>query len=77
MAEVFNYELLLQRMKDYRYSISSLAKKIPIGRTSMSNKINNHNAFTQWEIRRICTLLDIPDEKVGAYFFNKDVRKTV
>ncbi|WP_020006098.1 DUF739 family protein [Salinicoccus albus] len=77
MAEEFNYDLLLQRMDDYRYNQSRLAKDMPISRTSMSAKINNHNAFTQWEIRRICTLLEIPDKEVGKYFFNKNVRKTV
>lgn len=77
MAEKFDYQLLLERMEQYRYSQSKLAKDMPISRTSMSQKINNHNAFTQWEIRRICALLDIPDEEVGRYFFTKDVRKTV
>ena len=77
MAETFNYEMLLKRMEEYRYSQSKLAKDMPISRTSMNTKINNHGAFTQWEIRRICNLLEIPDEEVGKYFFTKYVRKTV
>lgn len=77
MAEKFDYDLLLKRMEEYRYSQSKLSQAMPISRTSMSSKINNHIAFTQWEIRRICNLLEIPDEDVGKYFFTKDVRKTV
>lgn len=77
MAEQFDYDALLNRMDEYRYSQSRLAKDMPISRTSMSTKMNNHGVFTQWEIRRICQLLEIPDEEVGKYFFAKVVRKTV
>ncbi|WP_411842213.1 DUF739 family protein [Salinicoccus sp. HZC-1] len=77
MAEQFDYDALLKRMEEYRYSQSRLARDMPISRTSMSAKMHNKNAFTQWEIRRICQLLEIPDEEVGKYFFNKVVRKSV
>lgn len=77
MADKFNYDLLLERMYDYRYNQSRLAKEMPMSRTSLSAKMNNHTAFTQWEIRRICVMLEIPDKDVGKYFFKKDVRKTV
>ncbi|TXO04404.1 DUF739 domain-containing protein, partial [Staphylococcus aureus] len=32
---------------------------------------------TQWEIKRICELLEIPPTKVGRYFFEQNVHRTV
>ena len=77
MAEKFNYDALFNRMEEYRYNRSKLAEDASISRSSLSGKLNGHGPFTQTEIKRICALLDIPDEEVGKYFFTKDVRKTV
>ncbi|EJE4550691.1 DUF739 family protein [Staphylococcus pseudintermedius] len=77
MTYNFDYDLLYKRMEEYRYSQSSLANAIPISRTSINHKLQGKNLFTQWEIKRICELLDIPPAKVGKYFFKQNVRKTV
>ncbi|EGQ4314236.1 DUF739 family protein, partial [Staphylococcus pseudintermedius] len=50
---------------------------IPISRTSINHKLQGKNLFTQWEIKRICDILDIPPTKVGKYFFKQNVQKTV
>ncbi|MGC9591573.1 DUF739 family protein [Staphylococcus aureus] len=71
----FDYSLLYERMAEYRYSQSSLANAIPISRTSINHKLQGKNLFTQWEIKRICELLEIPPTKVGRYFLNKMYRK--
>ncbi|HCU8171322.1 TPA: DUF739 family protein [Staphylococcus aureus] len=68
MKSTFDYNLLMDRMNEYRYSQNSLANAIPISRTSIKNKLKGKNLFTQWEIKRICELLDIPPNKVGQYF---------
>ncbi len=73
----FDYSLLYERMAEYRYSQSSLANAIPISRTSINHKLQGKNLFTQWEIKRICELLEIPPTKVGRYFFEQNVQKTV
>lgn len=73
----FDYSLLYDRMAEYRYNQSSLANAIPISRTSINNKLQGKNLFTQWEIKRICEILDIPPTKMGKYFFDQSVRKTV
>lgn len=67
----FDYSLLYERMAEYRYSQSSLANAIPISRTSINHKLQGKNLFTQWEIKRICELLEIPPTKVGRYFWTK------
>lgn len=77
MAYQFNYELLLERMDDYRYSQSKLAKDMNLSRTSLNDKLKSRVPFTQKDIRTICSLLDIPSDEVGQYFFEESVRKTV
>lgn len=77
MTYNFDYSLLYKRMAEYRYSQSSLANEIPISRTSINHKLQGKNLFTQWEIKRICEILEIPPAKVGKYFFEKSVHKTV
>ncbi|RLY73544.1 DUF739 family protein [Staphylococcus epidermidis] len=76
MSYTFDYSLLCKRMSEYRHSQSSLANAIPISRTSINHKLKGKNSFTQWEIKRICELLEISPNKVGLYFFNQNVRKT-
>ncbi|HCY8335142.1 TPA: DUF739 family protein [Staphylococcus aureus] len=73
----FDYSLLYERMAEYRYSQSSLANAIPISRTSINHKLQGKNLFTQWEIKRICELLEIRPTKVGRYFFEQNVQKSV
>ncbi|HAR5224509.1 TPA: DUF739 family protein [Staphylococcus aureus] len=68
MKSTFDYNLLMDRMNEYRYSQNSLANAIPISRTSINHKLKGKNLFKQWEIKRICELLDIPPNKVGQYF---------
>lgn len=72
----FDYSLLNDRMTQYRYSQSSLAGQIPISRTSINHKLQGKTFFTQWEIKRICEILEIPPIKVVQYFL-KNVHKTV
>lgn len=73
----FSYHLLYEKMKDYRYSQNSLANKIPMSRTSLNQKLNGKGMFTQWEIKRISEILEIPPTKLGKYFFDDNVQKTV
>lgn len=54
MKSTFDYNLLMDRMNEYRYSQNSLANAIPISRTSINHKLKGKNLFTQWEIKRIC-----------------------
>lgn len=73
----YDYSLLEKQMQKKRYSQSSLAKDIPMSRTSLNIKLNNHNNFTQKEIKRIADLLGIGPEEIGVYFFKPVVQKNV
>lgn len=72
----FDYSDLLERAKDYRYNVSSLAKAMPISRTSLHNKLSGEVNFQQSDIRKIVVLLDIPNDEIGKYFFTQKTRKT-
>lgn len=76
MDYIFDYELLCQRMEEYRYSKNKLANAIPMSRTSLHKKMKSESYFTQSEIKKICYLLNIPLSKVGKIFFSEDVQKT-
>lgn len=76
LSVTYNYELLLKRMKEKRYSQESLAPAINMSRTSLNQKLNSKSNFTQSEILRMAKLLEIPNDDVGEYFFTAIVRKT-
>ena len=72
----FNYDLLLSKMKENRYSQESLAPAVKMSRTSLNQKLKSKSNFTQAEIIRISRKLGIENNEVGKYFFNASVRKT-
>ena len=65
----YNYSKLLGRIKEFGYTQESLAKKIGIAVSSMSTKLNNKYNFSQPEILKICSVLDIDCSEIGLYFF--------
>lgn len=65
----YNYDKLLGKIKEKHFTIETVAKKIGINCSTLSQKLNNKARFKQVEISSICKLLDIPDNKIGAYFF--------
>src|SRR5699024_3971673 len=75
MTETLNYEKLVDRMHQYRYNQTTLAKALKISRESMNSTINSNTPFTLSEIIKICQLLDIPHSKIGEYFFIKKLEE--
>lgn len=73
---MMDYSKLLGRMRERRLTQEALADAIGISRVQMNNKLNGRSAFKQSDIKEICSLLDIPLEEVGAYFFTGAVTKT-
>lgn len=76
MVENFDYSLLRQRMKSYRYSVEALASKAGMDRSSLSLRLNNKREFTQEDILRISKVLDIQLDNLADYFFKNYVEKT-
>ena len=71
----FDYSKLLGRIKEKGFTQETLAKHIGITPGSMSEKLNNKSFFKQMEIFMICQALDIPFDRIGEYFFTREVRK--
>jgi transcriptional regulator with XRE-family HTH domain len=65
----YNYSKLLGRIKEYGYTQESLAKAIDKDKSTISLKLNGKGEFKAGEIDSICRVLDIPNDKIGEYFF--------
>ena len=72
----FDYNKLRGKIKEKCGTQEVFAKKIGISRTSLSQKLNNSNEFTQQEINNAAEVLDIPLEQISIYFFTPEVQKT-
>ena len=67
----FNHSKLLGRIKEFGLTQESVAKEIDMNPGTLSMKLKNKSHFTAEEMNRICRLLDISPEEIGAYFFAK------
>lgn len=74
---IFDYSKLKGRIKEKFDNQKAIADHLSYGYTSLSMKLNNQVSFSQEDIIELSKVLEIPDEKVSAYFFNVKVRKTV
>lgn len=66
---VYNYNKLRGKIKEKCGTQEIFAKKMEIGRTSISQKLNNKIEFSQDEIFAACKVLDIPQTDIPLYFF--------
>ena len=67
-----NTEQLKKAINDSGLKINFIAKYVGISRTSLWKKINNGAAFNQYEIDKLCAVLDINDlEAKETIFFAK------
>lgn len=75
----YDYSKLKAKIVEEHYTIKSLAKATAVGRTSLSQKLNNHSkvGFSQREMQRIANVLDINFTNISDYFFAPPVRKNV
>ncbi len=65
----YNYSKLLGKIREQGFTQDQLAKQIPMDRSTLSLKLNNKRSFRMKEIERICTILSIPLDSIGEYFF--------
>lgn len=64
----YNYSKLLGRMREFGITQKKLACAIGKNPTTINEKLKG-KSFTTDEMDRICKTLDIPNEKIGEYFF--------
>lgn len=72
----FDYSKLRGKIKEKFGTQENFAKKIGMSRTTLSQKLNNINEFTQQEINVSTEILDISTEEIPTYFFTLQVQKT-
>jgi transcriptional regulator with XRE-family HTH domain len=65
----YNYSKLLGRIKECGFTQETLANAIGKNQSTLSIKLNGRYPFTAKEIDAICKVLDISNDKIGAYFF--------
>jgi transcriptional regulator with XRE-family HTH domain len=71
----FDYSKLLGRIRERGYNQTTLAKKIGMHPSTLSEKLNNKYRFSVEEIGSIRKALDIPKSEIGVYFFDEKVQK--
>ena len=69
----WDYGKLRGKIREVCGTQDAFAKKLGIGRVSLSQRLNNQLEFTQDEIYKTCDLLGIPLGGVTAYFFTQKV----
>lgn len=72
---VLNYDKLKGKIKEVLGTQSKLAEELDLDETTISNKLNSNTFFTQKEILKICSILNIAKEKIPEYFFREKVRE--
>ena len=71
---VFDYSKLRGRIKEKCNSQKVFAQRVGSPAVSMSQKLNCHYYFTQKEILKIASVLEIADGDIGEYFFTQKVQ---
>lgn len=72
---VLNYDKLKGKIKEVLGTQSKLAEELDLDETTISNKLNSNTFFTQKEILKICSILNIAKDKIPEYFFREKVRE--
>lgn len=65
----YDYSLLRGRIKKKFGTDKEFSQALGIDPTSLSNKLNNKSYFSQEEIEKSCTLLEIDKNEINGYFF--------
>ena len=66
----YDYRKLRGKIKEVCGTQDDFARKLGIGRVSLSQRLNNLSEFSQDEIYRTCDILGIEKEEISVYFFN-------
>lgn len=70
----YNYNKLLGRITEKFGTQARFSNAMEMSERSLSLKLNCKVPFKQPEISKACSLLDICDEEIPAYFFTIEVQ---
>lgn len=69
----FDYSKLKGLIKEKFGTQAAFAEALGVSNTTMSQRLNGVNEFTQSEIARACDILEIPAWYAYRYFFMKKI----
>lgn len=69
----YDYSKLKGKIKEVVDTQENLSKIMNVSKTSLSYKLNNNRPFKMSEIDLLINILDIPQNEIYTYFFNKKV----
>lgn len=69
----FDYSKLRGRIVEKYGSQTAFVKYFGTSENTFSLKMNNKVRFTSDDIVKISQMLEIPEDKIGLYFFNQKV----
>ena len=67
----FNYSKLKGKIKEKYNSQGAFADSLGCSRAIFSKKLNNHVEFTQYEMDKICSMLEVSKVEIPVYFFTQ------
>ncbi len=70
-----NHDKLKGKIKEILGTQGKLAEELELDETTISNKLNSNTYFTQKEIIKICSILNISRSAIPEYFFKEKVRE--
>lgn len=73
---VFNYNKLRGKIRELYGTQAFFAKDMGMSMCTLSARLNNKVEFTQKEIEKAVSLLQIFKHEIPAYFFKLEVQKT-
>jgi transcriptional regulator with XRE-family HTH domain len=63
------YSKIKALLVEKNMSQEELAEKVKIEKTTLNRKLNEKSDFSISEVDRLCSVLEIPDDKIRYYFF--------
>lgn len=73
---IFDYTLLRSRIKKIVGTQEKFAKRIGLGRVSISQRLNNQIDFSANEMLCTAQVLQFPVSEIPTYFFDQKVQKS-
>lgn len=72
----FNYNKLRGRIIEKYGTLAAFAEVLGVYKQDLSRKMKGHTRFTQDDVVRWRKLLDIPQEDIGVFFFNEELKES-
>jgi hypothetical protein len=73
--EQFDYSKLRGKIKEKCGTQNKFAKRIGMGKVSLSQRLNNYLDWSRSEMKNACEVLELSIDEIPLYFFTPKVQK--